>query len=136
MRLDLQQLLLETSKAECMKKNEKIVICIALIVIVSLSIRAIWKHNQINKDPVFVLAKVTSMADTENGLIFYFNYQLNDKKYSASSKGAVPVYDSLIILKISKSKPQLLEIVNENIPKCILSEDSLNKYWDTLPVCK
>ncbi len=119
-----------------MRKQEKIFITATVFILVAILINAVWRSNEINKNGVYVLAKVKKIDDTENGLIYNFDYLHNGKTYHSHYKGFIKMQESTILVKISKLKPSVCKYIEYNIPQCILSKDAVNKYWETLPTCK
>ncbi len=118
-----------------MKTIEKLFWITTALIVLFLTINGIYRYQNINKDGVFVLAKVKKISDTENGLIYDFAYIFNNKVYTSHVKGFITMKDSLIILKISKTKPHLWKYINVDIPDCVLKSVNTKKYWDKFPFC-
>ena len=70
-----------------MKKIERIFIVIMLIGLSYLIVYSLWKDKQIEKNAVYVLAKVYKIHNTENGLLYCFMYYFDYIEYKSSLKG-------------------------------------------------
>ena len=116
-----------------MHKKEKIFSSISIIIILFLLTYSFLRKNKLNENPVYVIAKIKTINETENGLIYNFTYRFNQKEFSSHLKGFLKLRDSLIILKISIADPKLWELIQVNVPNCM--EDSLNKTWKEIPIC-
>lgn len=114
---------------------ENITALFVLIFFISAFIYGFYKKNKINNDGVYLIAKVFKIKDTENGLSYDFNYYYKSLIHKGSIKGFLKLKDSLVLLKISKSKPNLFVIIEDNIPSCILNIDSIKVNWNELPYC-
>ena len=118
-----------------MSKREKVFSLIAVGIFLFLVGYSIWRKNSVDKDGVYVVAKIKSISDTENGLIYKFTYNFNGKSFNSGYKGFIKSKDSLIILKVSRTKPKLWEYVEAEVPQCLLSPDFLNRSWEGFPRC-
>ena len=94
-----------------MGKPEKIVLVSAIVIFTGLVAYGVWRSDRIDKNPVYILAKVYAVHDTENGLIYSFKYVYNSVEYDGGVKGFIRMKDSIIVLKISKDNPKLYEYV-------------------------
>jgi hypothetical protein len=119
-----------------MGKQGKVFIIAAAFILLAILINAVWRNNEISKNGIYVLGKVKKIYDTENGLIYNFDYLYNGKEYHSHYKGFIKMQDSMILLKISKLSPNVCKYIEYKIPQCVLSIDAIYKSWETLPTCK
>jgi hypothetical protein len=123
------------NKVKNISNAEKILAAIVFLFFSLAICYGYFKEQKINEDGVYVLAKIYKINDTENGLNYTFTYYFDNKFYDAGIKGFLKLKDSLILLKISKSNPTLFITIDEKIPYCILTNDSIKVIWKELPWC-
>jgi hypothetical protein len=119
-----------------MKKSELIFSVVVLALIAILIGGGIWKYRAVNRNPVYVLAKIHKIYDTENGLLYDFKYNYGSKEYKGTIKGFIQPRDSIILLKISKTNPRLWKHIEDQIPQCLAKDSLLYKSWTEYPLCK
>ena len=119
-----------------MKKAEIIFSIVAVMAVATMIGYGIWKDKAIDVNPVYVLAKVYRIKDTENGLIYSFKYYFDGREYDDGLKGFVQLRDSVMLLKISKANPKLWKHIEGRIAKCLTNDSSLRKSWSEPPYCK
>lgn len=119
-----------------MKKVEIIFSIVAVVAVATMIGYRFWKNKAVDANPVYVLAKVYSIHDTENGLIYSFKYYFDGVEYDDGLKGFVQLQDSVMLLKISKANPKLWRHFEGRIAKCLTNDTLLRKSWSELPYCK
>lgn len=119
-----------------MQKSEKITGVIVGILLVILVVYVYWRRDNINSDGTYLLARVTRVSrGGENGPMYSFYYKFNNVKYENTLSGFFTMYDSLLIIKVSKSAPKLWLYTHLPVPKCIRNENKMDSSWDVLPSC-
>jgi hypothetical protein len=119
-----------------MQKPEKIAVIIGGILLVVLAVYVYWRRTIIHSDRTYLLARVTDVTKGgENGPTYFFYYKFDNIKYERSVSGFFTMYDSLLIIKVSKSKPNLWLYTHLAVPKCIRDENKMDSSWDVLPSC-
>jgi hypothetical protein len=119
-----------------MKKAEIIFSIVAAAAMIAMFGYKIWKNRTVDANPAYVFAKVYNIHDTENGLINSFKYYYNDVEYNDGLKGFIQLRDSLLLLKISMTNPNLWKHVEGKVATCFTSDSVLTKSWREPPYCK
>ena len=119
-----------------MKHSEKVFIIIGLLFLALLMGYVKWRKDTIDKDAVFVLAKVTKISTGgENGPLLYFHYKFKKTEYQNKFSGFFHIQDSLILIKISESQPYLYTYTDIEIPYCFIDEKLMDSSWKKIPFC-
>lgn len=118
------------------KKNELIFSIIAVAIVAAMFAYGSWERKAVDAHPVYVLAKVYSIQDTENGLIYSFKYYFESVEHDAGLKGFIQLQDSMILLKISKANPKIWKHVEGRVAKCLAKDSLLKRTWTDPPLCE
>jgi hypothetical protein len=124
---------------EVIKQNKTFLAVVGFLLFVALLYEySILREKYIDKDSAYVIGYVYSIDADSDGLDFKFRYKFKDKLYYHGI-GALGIYrqNRLILLKISRRKPDLWIHVEKDIPECIISNlrVNLNNAWDSIPTC-
>ncbi|NML21849.1 hypothetical protein HHL16_13240 [Pseudoflavitalea sp. G-6-1-2] len=96
------------------------------------------KKNKINRNKVYVVAKIQSLNNLTNSTIYYCLYRFKNKEYTMKFKdfGGREI-GKLVFVKISEVDPELnLVLFHESVPDCIDFDKAPAEGWKTLPDCK
>lgn len=109
-------------------------------VLLSIGVIFYYRNYMLEKKHVYIIAKYVKggFEGSEMGWMYNFYYFYNDKKFDVTFGGPLKKYiskDSLLLIKVSRSKPSISKPAFQVIPFCIDTISILRKSWDTLPVC-
>lgn len=119
-----------------MKKPELVFSIVALAIVVAMFAYGSWERKAVEAHPVYVLAKVYRIQDTENGLIYSLKYYFESVEYHAGLKGFTQLQDAMILLKISKTNPKIWKHVEGRVAKCLAKDSLLKRNWAEPPLCE
>lgn len=104
------------------------------LLLAMLAAYVLWRRHHIHSNGIYVLAKVTRVKD--DGPTYYFYYHYNKVRYEAHVTGFFTLYDSLMMVKVAKLKPDLWLYTHLKVPACIRHIEYIDSFWDRLPSCK
>ena len=120
------------------EKAQLFVLIGALLIFVCAGVgKCIYEGNLLRHDFCYVIAKVDYITDTENGVNYSIHYNYLGKEYRSGIKGFIKVYkDSLWVLKISKTDPEVWKYVDSRVFECVKNDPaSMNTSWIGYPDC-
>lgn len=116
------------------KRNERYFILIVIIVSLVLFFYGRYRKYVIDKDYVYVIAKVYNIESNAENINFCFKYLYKKKSYDHCISTLDPTHqDFYIWLKISTSNPNLYEVVRDRIPEPLIKKVNMDTSWTNLP---
>ena len=120
------------------RDNKILIACVSVTVIFFCGLYAYinFRKNSIENDGIYVIGYVHTIDSDLEGVNYRFFYNYSGKRYDEVIGSLdIPMQKSLIVLKISKSKPNLWLRIDRNLPDCLVDKPDLNKSWTTFPTC-
>lgn len=121
-----------------MKRIEIIFLICISIILVSLFFYGKWRNQTIEKDGVYVIAKIYKINEATNGFDYFFRYRYLNMEYENKIGSLnIPIRDSLIVLQIARKTPAIWKRIDKIVPECLLRDSFiLEKQWAEFPDCK
>lgn len=118
------------------KNSNKIITLPLFIASIGIIGHAVYINILLNKEPLFVLAKVKKREwHTEGGTTIYYSYWYNGKLYEHSISEIGCGNGTFLLIQIVKKSPDISKLYDCYVPSCLANDEHLNIVWTKLPDC-
>jgi hypothetical protein len=119
------------------KTITKIFIATTVVVIVSIFLFYQYRAFELKKNGVYIIGKVISVMNVENGYTATISYSFRNKKYSTVQKTLPAINDNFVFLLISEEQPSMCSLIkNSKVPLCLINRGYFDSCWSRIPGCQ
>jgi hypothetical protein len=120
------------------KQNKNFLLFVGVLFFVMLLYGySLLRKNYIENDCVYVIGNIYSIESNADAISYKFVYIYRGiKHFDGITSLDTRRQDKLILLKISRRKPDLWIHIEEDMPECITLKPNFNIAWDFIPTCE